>query len=40
MLDFEVYSPEYLTETLTKIGFKCEYQLDEKYHLAFLARKL
>ena len=40
MLDFEVYSPEYLTETLNKIGFKCEYHLNEKEHLVFLARKL
>ena len=40
MLDFEVYSPEYLTETLNKIGFKCEYHLDEEDHLVFLARKL
>ena len=40
MLDFEVYSPEYLTETLNKIRFKCEYHLDEKEHIVFLARKL
>ena len=40
MLDFEVYSPEYLTETLNKIGFKCECHLDEKEHIVLLARKL
>ena len=39
MLDFEVYSPEYLTKTLNKIGFKCEYHLDKKDHIVFIAIK-
>lgn len=40
MLGFEVYSPEYLTEILTKIGFNCEYHLDEKSHIVFLSKKI
>lgn len=40
MLDFEVYSPEYLTNILTSIGFACEYHLDNKSHLAFIAKKI
>lgn len=40
MLNFEVYSPEYLTNILTSIGFACEYHLDNKSHLAFIAKKI
>lgn len=40
MLNFEVYSPEYLTNILTSIGFVCEYHLDNKSHLAFIAKKI
>lgn len=40
MLKFEVYSPEYLNEILTKIGFSCEYHLDKKSHIVFLAKKV
>ena len=35
MLNFEVYSPEYITKILSKIGFKCEYHLDNKDHIVF-----
>lgn len=34
MLEFKVYSPEYLTGILTKLGFKCEYHLDKKIILS------
>lgn len=40
MLNFEVYSPEQLTNILTSIGFACEYHLDNKSHLAFIAKKI
>ena len=40
MLNFEVYSPEYLTNILTSTGFACEYHLDNKSHLAFIAKKI
>ena len=40
MLNFEVYSPEYLTNILTSNGFACEYHLDNKSHLAFIAKKI
>ena len=40
MLNFEVYSPEYLTNILSSIGFVCEYHLDNKSHLAFIAKKI
>ena len=40
MLNFEVYSPEYLTNILTSIGFACEYHLDNKSHLAFISKKI
>ena len=40
MLNFEVYSPEYLTNILSSIGFACEYHLDNKSHLAFIAKKI
>ena len=40
MLNFEVYSPEYLTNILSNIGFACEYHLDNKSHLAFIAKKI
>lgn len=40
MLNFEVYSPEYLTNILTSIAFACEYHLDNKSHLAFIAKKI
>lgn len=39
MLNFEVYSPEYLTRILSQIGFICEYHLDKKRQLAFIAKK-
>lgn len=39
MLEFKVYSPEYLTGILTKLGFKCEYHLDKKDHIVFIAIK-
>lgn len=39
MLKFKVYSPEYLTRTLTKLGFKCEYHLDKKDQIVFIAIK-
>lgn len=39
MLEFEVYSPEYLTDIFTKIGFSFKYQLDEKSHIVYLAKK-
>lgn len=39
MLGFEVYSPEYITKTLTEIGFNCEYHLNEKSNIVYLAIK-
>lgn len=39
MLKFEVYSPEDLTIRLSKIGFSCQYHVDQKGQLVFLARK-
>lgn len=39
MLKFEVYSPEDLTDRLSNIGFSCQYHVDQKGQLAFLARK-
>ncbi|OLR64212.1 class I SAM-dependent methyltransferase [Peptoniphilus porci] len=39
MLNFEVYSPTDLTKMLSKIGFICEYHLDDKKQLAFIAKK-
>lgn len=40
MLDFEVYTPDYLTKMLTKIGFECRYMIDKKEQLAFIGKKL
>ena len=39
MLDFKVYAPEYLTKICTKLGFTCEYHLDKKDHIVFIAIK-
>ncbi len=39
MLNFEVYSPDDLTKMLSKIGFSCEYYLDRKKQLVFIAKK-
>lgn len=39
MLNFEVYSPEDLTKMLSQIGFICEYHLDKKNQLVFIAKK-
>ncbi|MFP5527712.1 class I SAM-dependent methyltransferase [Peptococcus simiae] len=39
MLGFEVYDPQTLTALLTPIGFSCDYELDYKDQLSFLAKK-
>ena len=38
-IDFEVYTPDDLTNMLTKVGFCCEHHLDGKEQLAFIATK-
>lgn len=35
----EVYTPDDLTNMLTKVGFSCAYHLDRKEQLAFIAKK-
>lgn len=39
VIGFEVYTPQDLTKTLTDIGFKCEYYLDKKEQILFIATK-
>lgn len=38
-IDMEVYTPDDLIKMLTELGFKCEYHLDKKKQLAFIAKK-
>lgn len=38
-IDMEVYTPGDLTKILTQLGFKCEYHLDRKEQVVFIARK-
>lgn len=38
-IDFKVYTPDDLTNMLTKAGFSCEHHLDRKEQLAFIATK-
>ncbi len=39
VIGFEVYTPQDLTKMLTDIGFKCEYYLDKKEEVLFIATK-
>ena len=39
MIDMQVYTPEDLTKMLEKLGFNCEYHLDRKKQVVFIARK-
>ena len=39
MIDMQVYTPEDLTKMLEKFGFNCEYHLDRKKQVVFIARK-
>lgn len=38
-IQMEVYTPDDLTNMLTKVGFSCAYHLDRKEQLAFIAKK-
>lgn len=39
VIGFEVYTPQDLTKMLTDIGLKCEYYLDKKEEVLFIATK-
>ncbi|WP_138160544.1 class I SAM-dependent methyltransferase [Peptoniphilus catoniae] len=39
MIGMEVYTPEDLTKMLTELGFCCDYNLDRKKQLVFIAKK-
>ncbi|MDU3457450.1 MAG: class I SAM-dependent methyltransferase [Peptoniphilus harei] len=39
VIGFEVYTPQGLTKMLTDIGFKCDYYLDKKEQILFIATK-
>lgn len=39
VIGFEVYTPQDLTKMLTDVGFKCEYYLDKKEQILFIATK-
>ena len=39
IIDMEVYTPDYLSKMLEKLGFKFEYYLDRKKQVVFIARK-
>lgn len=39
IIDFKVYTPEDLTKMLTPVGFCCDYHLDKKKQLTFIAKK-
>lgn len=39
VIGFEVYTPQDLTKMLTNIGFKCDYYLDKKEEVLFIATK-
>lgn len=39
MIEMEVYTPEDLTKMLEKLGFICQYHLDRKKQVVFIARK-
>ncbi len=38
-ISMKVYTPDDLTNMLTKVGFLCDYHLDRKEQLAFIATK-